>query len=646
MRRLLSLMADDATERLRSTSGLQASPPEHVATSCPACGVRMRVQKTVLRHGVTIKHGRFSVRERVLVCSAGCRLPTGVSLTLRPAGLADYLLPRGVYGYDVMVRVGLLRFVHFRQREEIQRTLDEEHGITLSTGQVSMLTKRFLRYVERLHRCRAPELRAALDEDGGWPMHVDATCEDGRGTLLVILAGWRGWALVARKIPTECAESILPQLEDAANLFGMPCAAMRDLGKAVIKALDEFKAKKKLKIPILSCHFHFVADIGRDLLHQLHQALYHGMRSHAVKKQLRSLARDLGKKVGRGISHSQAQEDVLEWQHALDEGHRVPDGLAGLAVTRSLAQWVLDYGADGDGRRFPFEQPHLYLYERCGKGLRALDAFLRVQPRDRKVHRALNKLRDILASVVDDDGIDLTAKKLRYRVRLLQLLRDALRIHKRPPAKSPPQRLPERIDDAEATRTLRDVRSSLGRLIRKLRRERPERGPGEDQREAVDIILDQFQRHRRSLWGHEIRLPEHAGGGIRLVDRTNNGLEGEFNDYKHKERRRSGRKNLTQDLEDLPAEAMLARNLTRPDYVKIVCGSLDALPEAFAGLDRAGEGDSAGVQQVPAASNTIDEEGRLASLPTADRRIVRTQEMQERIRRAAQSRAPRSAMRA
>ena len=129
----------------------------------------MRVQKTVLRHGVTIKHGRFRIRERVLVCSTGCRFPSGARLTCRPAGLSEYLLPRSVFGYDVMVHVGLLRFVHFRQREEIKRALDEEHGVTLSAGQVSVLARRFLRYIERLHRSRAPQLRAALCQGSHFP---------------------------------------------------------------------------------------------------------------------------------------------------------------------------------------------------------------------------------------------------------------------------------------------------------------------------------------------------------------------------------------------------------------------------------------------------------------------------------------------
>ena len=50
---------------------------------------------------------------------------------------------------------------------------------------------------------------------------------------------------------------------------------------------------------------------------------------------------------------------------------------------------------------------------------------------------------------------------------------------------------------------------------------------------------------------------------------------------KHAERRRSGRKVLTHDFESLPPAAALAYNLTRPDYVALVCGSLDALPARF-----------------------------------------------------------------
>jgi ABC-type Fe3+ transport system permease subunit len=73
-------------------------------------------------------------------------------------------------------------------------------------------------------------------------MHLDATGEDGRGTLLVVYAGWRRWVLGAWKIPTERADAILPRLRAVVGCFGDPCAVMRDLGRAVTEAARDLGA--------------------------------------------------------------------------------------------------------------------------------------------------------------------------------------------------------------------------------------------------------------------------------------------------------------------------------------------------------------------------------------------------------------------
>lgn len=143
-------------------------------------------------------------------------------------------------GYDVIVFVGIQRYLEHRQREEIRAALVVNYGITLSCGEVSNLAKVFLAYMvqsilgafDELHTARAKDLRTALMADGGWPLHIDATGEDGRGTLLVVLAGWRRWVLGAWKLPTERADAIEPCLHDVAGRFGTPCAVVRDLGRA------------------------------------------------------------------------------------------------------------------------------------------------------------------------------------------------------------------------------------------------------------------------------------------------------------------------------------------------------------------------------------------------------------------------------
>jgi len=73
---------------------------------------------------------------------------------------------------------------------------------------------------------------------------------------------------------------------------------------------------------------------------------------------------------------------------------------------------------------------------------------------------------------------------------------------------------------------------------------------------------------------------------IAVVERTNNVAEHFFGKEKQHLRRRLGRAHLGRDLEDQPAQAALAANLRHPDYVRILCGSLDNLHNAFANLDK------------------------------------------------------------
>jgi hypothetical protein len=223
---------------------------------------------------------------------------------------------------------------------------------------------------------------------------------------------------------------------------------------------------------------------------------------------------------------------------------------------------------------------------------------------------------------------------------LFERLRQALRLH--PDAKTARATI---LSPARAAAELQDVRRAVERLGRDLRRRRPERGPAQNAREAIDIVLDHLDRHGGSLWGHAIRLPKEAGGGIRLVDRTNNALESFFRRIKQGERRRSGRKVLTYDFERLPAGAALVANLARPDYVKILCGSLDRLPEAFAELDAAQRDEKLASCEADGRSFP-DEEVLSRSMPYQDRALIRSGALLAWIQSAARSRAPTVALNA
>lgn len=607
--------------------------------SCPSCVGPMRVQKSVLHKGNTISHGAFRVRETVHVCAARCRHRNGGLVTRRAQQLQQLLIPHRTVSYDVMVLIGTERYLHHRQREEIQDLLLREHDISLSTGTISDLVRLFGKYLRALHEAHAPQLRAALQSDGGYPLHIDATGENGRGTLLIAYAGWRQWVLGAWKIPTERADAILPRLREVAHLFGPPRAIVRDLGRAMIPAAADLVAKLGLPIPILACHAHFLADVGKDLLEPSHGALRGLFRQHKVRPGLRGLAREIGRKIGGAINS--VREAVQAWQARRDDEHALPEGnLNGLGAVRSVAQWVLDYPADSTGADFPFDRPYLDLHDRCVSARRAVDAFLRKLPQDKEVRRALERLVRVLDPVTGEAAFTQKARTLRRRAKLFDELRVALRLH-------PKDGGEQQGATENSERELQDIRAAVEKLTLSLRKRRPQRGPAQDTRQAIDVILAHLNSHGDSLWGHVLDLPPEAGGGVRLVPRTNNLLEGFNRTMKQGERRRSGRKTLSHDLEHLPPEAALAANLLRADYVEILCGSLDQLPSAFAMLDAESRHRTLAAEPFSLPESRPDTpEIASASLPKEDRRLVRSEAMGNRVLAAARSRAPRVSTRA
>ncbi len=96
-------------------------------------------------------------------------------------------------------------------------------------------------------------------------------------------------------------------------------------------------------------------------------------------------------------------------------------------------------------------------------------------------------------------------------------------------------------------------------------------------------MLKHLERYREHLFNHPY-VRNLDGTMAFVVDRTNNRLERRFGVTKQGLRRRTGRRQLTQDLEDLPPLALLTLNLHCPNYVRLLCGSLEHLPVAFATL--------------------------------------------------------------
>jgi hypothetical protein len=542
-------------EVARATAGKGQSVPcvDFVAEAeqCPACGAELKVCKSRRRPVVTLAHGPFEAREVLKQCTVN-----ECAQVMHSEALLRLVRPRQRYGYDLIVTVGLARYLAGKQREEIRNELRQRLGIELSAGTLSQLCDRFLVALECLHLLRAPYLRAAMQ--GGYPLHLDATCDRGKGGLFVCLDGFRGWVLMATRIDSEREEYLRPLVDRTVELFGDPIAIVRDLGDGGAGAVAKLR---KWDIPDLVCHFHFLAAVGKHLVDKPYLMLRGLIRTSRVRVDLRRLLRDLV---------------ATSYEGRFGTG-RVREDLSALVL------WLLE----GDGHKdaaYPFALPDLAFVRRCQRALDQAHQWVPV-PRSQTERRALRHLSGLVHRLKRDGRFGQTVLQLDQASEAFSELRDVLRLthgeSHRDPTSETQTDLPllELWRLKEIHQAVADYREQLVRQTAGLSRVAAKSNP-----EAR--ILRYLDRYGDHLFGHPA-LRDEQGDVLAVVERTNNVLETLFGHTKQRLRRRLGRAHLGRDLEQQPPQVMLATNLEHPDYVRVLCGSLDHLPEAFAKLDSA-----------------------------------------------------------
>jgi len=592
------------------TLSVKLNPNE---TSCPQCQSEMKVRNVRPRRLITLQHGVVSSRITTLICKRGCETSDGRPEIRGPEELKTLVPPGANIAYDVEVFCGIKRYLDGLQREEIKKQLEVEHGISISSRKISVLANQFVEHFNKLHISRSQAFRDVLKSDGGTPWHVDATGEEGSGTVLIVYSGWREWVLGTWKITTECKEQIKPRLHETADQFGDPLAVVRDFGKGMTPAIEEFVRERESKIGILGCHTHFIKFVGNNLLTSEYHALRQLIRTHNIRADLRRLVKAWGKKIGEELSELKTKIEI--WITP-DQAQPLPKGYMGIATVRAMAQSTLDYLEDNKNQRFPFVMPYVEFYQRCKTLYQACNFYTNHSETDDSVLKTLKQLVRVLVPVNSDPSFESIDQTLSCRFKLFMELRTALRLK---PDNATKKVTPGVQEPLSVAKELNDIKKALGKykvsLQRLYRRKEPDK---ENQRQAIDIILKYLDEHEKNLWGHVIQIPKFVGGGVKIICRTNNCLENFNGRLKQEERKRSGRKVLTKDFEDLPEGAPLIKNLKKPDYVAALCGSLENLPVAIAKLDHD--------ERVKKKLNPVQSVGigsSTTSLPKEDRQFVR-----------------------
>src|SRR5207245_5712637 len=95
------------------------------------------------------------------------------------------------------------------------------------------------------------------------------------------------------KLPSEKAEGIVPFLRQLKECFGPPLALVHDMSKGILAAIREVFPG----IPDFICHFHFLRDLGKDLLGADYDMVRKRLQTHGTLAQLRARLRTWQKQI-------------------------------------------------------------------------------------------------------------------------------------------------------------------------------------------------------------------------------------------------------------------------------------------------------------------------------------------------------------
>lgn len=547
------------SEITRVTAGNDGSLPRidfiaEASQSPNRAGEALKVYKSKTRTVITIAHGVFEAREVLMTNTKNASGPI-----IGSQELAKIVKPRRRHGYDLLVHVGLSRYLEGKQRNEIRAELRNRWGVEISAGTVTNLCDRFLTYLEALHLSRVPQLREAMED--GYPLHFDATCEHGKGGLLVCMDGWRDWVLVSGRIPTESENNIRPLIEKTVDLFGLPVCTMRDLGEGGAKAIAHLSQQGVVD---LVCHYHFLGAIGKKFFDKPHSLLRRILRTSKVRTDLRALLR----------------ESRLCWESNDREGRfgrgKVREELPALIL------WVLE----ADGRKdavFPFGLSHFEFVKRCRQALNRAEQWAPC-PRTAPERHAIKHLTSIVGRIERDTRINAAFVEIDDAWQAFTELRDVLRLTNAELPRADIRCKQEEIPALELLRR-KQIEKDVEQYLEELHKQVGSKKNRNNMSSSPQVvILEYFKRYGDKLFGHPFRYDELGNVAV-VVERTNNIPEHFFGGSKRLLRRRLGRANLARDLQQQPAQAALTYNLRHSNYVHIVCGSLENLPKVFAALD-------------------------------------------------------------
>jgi len=549
MVRLLRAMVDQLSDSMSSCYLFPQRPQLrfYPAHRCSRCDVELRMHKTSRKSVITLDAGGFKAVEIQKKCGHCQKVYRSKELRA--------LTPHGAtFGFDVIEYIGRALFIDCRAEAQICSDL-ADMNVTISESEVGFLGKRFIVYLMLTHQACHEELKHHMDLNGGYILHMDGTCEGDSPHLFSCIDGLSRIVLGNRKMPTEDSQYIIPLLQQLKSNYGMPIGCVHDMGNAILKSVKQVFPS----IADFICHFHFLRDLGKDLFDFEYRTIRRYTRSYNIQAKLKKLSKQLKLIIDEDKQLSDSLACYLSHQ-------TIPCAKAGLAPALTaylLISWVLEYSSASYGLGFPFDRPHLEFYLRLQEAYPALKQLKRQGVNGVPIF--------VMNRTLSDPALKKLVQNIQGKIVIFDELREAMRIA----CPDSNQGLNDKGDDDIKTIESRVSKFRYSSKIVALA----------SNNTSYHKMVKQIDKYWDKLFADPIEVETPSGKLMIQPQRTNNLMEQSFRFLKRDRRKKSGQHSLTKTLKGMLADTPLVRNLSNPEYVRILLKGKVTLADRFTEID-------------------------------------------------------------
>lgn len=532
-------------------------------THCPVDNKPLHVFKTTTRTIYALGIGGFKAHHTIRYCKQ--HPERGV---FKSRELAELVPANSNVSYSVIAEVGKLRYLQHRQVNEIVDILYIKHAIRLSGSEIELLIEKFIFYLSAVHQESVYLLRAQMKAQGGYILHLDATCEGDSPKLLSSIDSVSGFVLYSLKVNSENTDDISHFLQHISNDFGAPHVVVSDMSKAIQAAvLDVFG-----DIPHYICHFHFMAAIGNLLVEKEHNALYKALSKAGISGKLKAIRREMPKSF-----HDLSCDDIekhLTTPETLGNNREASEMLV-----YYLVLWILDHPSEGNGYGFPFDQRYLYFYDRLKAAYTLLDDVKTYYRPTTNNDARVWQLYHLIKTVIDDSTLKKTVAQYKAKLAVFTELRTALGVAPKSTTKGLRQN-----SQYGSSRELKKIKTAVELFMTNFDVQINTTTDNSLKTSFVKV-KDRIELYWDRLVADPFVVNVNGVDKTFFVHRTNNIMEQQFRSFAYGYRRIHGNHSIRRNLERIPGALPLVANLKNPDYVALVFDDMSQIAQRFSEID-------------------------------------------------------------